>query len=90
MASLTLKNIPAELLDRLRSEARREHRSPSKHALVLLFSGLQAASDAPSAEALEQVARWRELAGKWISHQSVEEETRELYEARTRGRPVDL
>ena len=90
MASLTLKNIPDELLDRLRAEARREHRSLTKHALVLLSSGLDAAGDAPSAEALDQVARWRELAGTWISDRSVEEETRELYAARTPGRLVDL
>ncbi len=90
MASLTLKNIPDDLLDRLRSEAKKEHRSLNKQALLLISTALDASNDAPDEAALRQVARWRELAGQWQSDLETEEEVADLYAARTTGREVDL
>ena len=90
MASLTLKNIPDDLLDKLRDEARKQHRSLNKQALLMLSTSLEAGSDTPNTEALEQVARWRELAGTWVSDQTPEQETADIYDARTAGRSVDL
>ncbi len=89
MASLTLKDIPEDVLERLREEARRQHRSLSKQALMLISTGLDA-PDEPSRAALAQVAAWRELAGRWTSEQSFEDEVAELRASRTTGRSVDL
>lgn len=90
MPSITLKDIPEGLLERLRTEAHRQHRSLSKQALMLIASGLDEAGVGSTEEALQQVQQWRELAGKWTSEQTFEEEVADLQAARTIGRAVDL
>lgn len=93
MASLTLKDIPDELMDRLRQAARAERRSLTQQALQLIDGGLKArqrASELPSPEVARQVRRWRELAGRWASDQSFEEEVAAIFTSRTAGREVDL
>ena len=93
MASLTLKDIPDELLELLRQRAKQEDRSLNQQVLELLAG---AVATAPSKAAVgeeeiaSQVAAWRELAGQWSSEQSVQEELDELYGTRTLGREVEL
>lgn len=85
MPSLTLKDVPEELLARLRSAAARERRSLNQEALVLLEGGLGALESAEE-RARRQVEAWRALAGGWVSEQSPEEETDALYAGRASGR----
>ena len=54
MPSLTIKNIPEELLNRLRLEAKREHRSLNKQVISCLEGAL---SPVTTAEQREEVAR---------------------------------
>jgi len=94
VASFTVKGIPDELLDRLRSRAVRERRSLTQEIIHLLESalsgqGLQEARRA-LAEAERQTTAWSELVGRWRSDRPVAEEIGEIYEARTTGRAVDL
>ncbi len=93
MASMTLKNIPDSLLDRLRERAAADRRSVSQEMIHLLARSLEtvpdADPDAPTA-AHTQAAAWARLAGRWQSDQSVEDEIREILAARTVGRNVDL
>lgn len=68
MRSLTLKNIPGELLDELREAAAEDHRSLTQEIIFLLKTALRARPktvDEPDVKA--QVAAWRKLAGKWKS-----------------------
>ncbi len=89
MSSITLKDVPEELLQRLRNAAARERRSLNQEALVLIEGGLAAAeSDAERAE--RQLQAWRRLAGSWRSNESFEEEVAAIYAARTPGRDFDL
>ena len=93
MPSITLKDIPVELLDRLRTSARSQRRSITQQALYLIEGGLSEAdrsSGLPSQEGREQVRRWRELAGRWQSSLSFEDELASLTGARTEGRSVEL
>lgn len=91
MASLTLKNLPDDLLGALREAAHRDRRSLSQEIIHLLEVGLRgrdrrmAASDADA-----QVAAWRKLAGKWKSDVDPETETARILGRRTKGREVDL
>jgi plasmid stability protein len=93
MASLTLKNIPDSLLDRLRARAVADRRSVSQEMIHLLERSLDAVPaadrDAPTA-ARAQAEAWTRLAGRWESDQSVEDEIREILASRTAGRDVDL
>ena len=55
MPSLTIKNIPEELLNRLRLEAKREHRSLNKQVISSLEGALGPLTS--DAEQREEVAR---------------------------------
>ena len=90
MRSLTIKGIPDELLHRLRERAARERRSLTQQVLVLLESGLSADHVPPADHVSEQVEAWRRLAGGWVSDESSEDEIREIYDARSPGRDVEL
>ncbi len=92
MPSLTIKNIPDPLLERLRFRASRDRRSINQEVLYLLERALMAPDDTyPTyAEAQAQARTWSRLAGRWVSDRPAEEEIREIYAARTGGREVDL
>ncbi|MEM1206296.1 MAG: hypothetical protein AAGN66_23895 [Acidobacteriota bacterium] len=88
MASLTLKNIPDDLLARLRAQAGEDRRSLNQQAIYLLERAL--GEPDPAAEARRQVDLWGDLAGTWESDLSVREEIDSLYRSRSRGRDVEL
>jgi plasmid stability protein len=90
MSSLTIKDIPDELLEQLRERARDERRSLTQQVLVLLEKALATDVIAPPDRVSEQVEAWRRLAGGWVADESTDVEIRRLYEARTPGRDVDL
>ncbi len=87
MASLTLKEIPPDLLDRLRALAARERRSLAQQILVLVESGL-ARAEPVEPRAAAQIAAWRTLAGTWVSDRPFADEVADLRDARTGGRDV--
>lgn len=89
MSSITLKDVPEELLVRLRNAAARERRSLNQEAIVLIEGGLTALETAEE-RAQRQVAAWRSLAGCWASDQGFDDEVAALYAARSTGRDVTL
>ncbi len=89
MSSLTLKDVPDALLNRLRALAAAERRSLNQQAIVLLEGSLDAQEGA-SVRAERQIAAWRELAGGWVSTESFGDEVAAVMEARSLGRDVDL
>ena len=101
MVSLTLKNLPDDLMERLRARAAAERRSVVQQATWLIERGLDAERPGrvhePSvaygrlrADATPQVDAWRRLAGQWRSDETAEEEKAALRKARTSGREVTL
>ncbi len=92
MASLTLKDLPETLLDQLRKKARLERRSMTQQAIVLLEEALihQEAANQRVDGRQHQVNVWREVAGRWTSSQTVDEEVASIYSARSEGREVEL
>ena len=89
MSSITLKDVPEELLIRLRAAAALERRSLNQEALVLIEGGL-AARETAEERAQRQVHAWRALAGAWVSDRAFDDEVADLYAARTAGRDLDL
>jgi plasmid stability protein len=89
LPSITLKDVPEELLVRLRGAAARERRSLNQEALVLIEGGL-AARESVEERAERQVRAWQALAGAWVSDRPFADEVADLYAARTSGRDVDL
>lgn len=96
MASLTVRDIPTELLDRIKILSSRERRSLNKQFLVVMEDGLRT-----HAAALErnrevgptpslQVAMWRDIAGKWEDDRPTDEIIADIRRHRTVGREVEL
>lgn len=92
MASLTLKNIPDPLLERLRERAESDRRSLTQEILFLLEEALQRAGGRARAEteAQAQADAWARLAGRWRSDRDKDAEIDEILGSRTRGREVKL
>ena len=96
MASMTVRDIPGEMLDRIRVLSERERRSVNKQFLVIVEDGLRAHTAAlernresgptPSL----QVALWRDMAGKWEDERSTAEVVADIRRHRTVGREVRL
>ncbi len=93
MASLTLKDLPDDLLRALRKAADRDRRSVTQEIIHLLESALwgRAERRAPrSPDANTQLVAWRKLAGKWESDVDRATEAERLLERRTPGREADF
>jgi plasmid stability protein len=93
MASLTLKNLPDDLLRALREVADKDRRSLTREIVYLLESALRGQIDRPvlrSPGADAQVAAWRRLAGRWVSDVDRATEAERLMKRRTSGRKVEL
>ena len=96
MASLTVRDIPDEILDRIRILSERERRSLNKQFLVIVEDGLKTHTAAldrgwesgPSPSL--QVALWQDIAGKWEDERSTDEIVADIRQGRTVGREVRL
>ncbi len=94
MPSLTLKDIPMPLMERLRARAAQEQRSLNREAIRLLEQALEPSGDPARHRQQErdaQLGAWQALAGRWQgSDQETDELVEEIYQARTLGREVVL
>ena len=96
MASLTVRDIPNEILDRIRIVSERERRSLNKQFLVILEDGLtthtaalERSRESGPTPSL-QVALWQDMAGKWEDERSTDEIVSDIRRSRTPGREVGL
>jgi plasmid stability protein len=92
MASLTLKNIPEPVLERLRERAASDRRSLTQEILFLLEEALARPAGRATLEerARSQARAWSALAGRWRSDREPAEEIDEILASRTGGRDLAL
>jgi len=93
MASITIRDIPESVLEKVRVLSKRDRRSMNSELLTLLEKGLNDRTDNPAEEAVTpeiQAEMWRMLAGAWIDERSTEEIVADIYTSRTKGRSVSL
>lgn len=97
MASLTLRDVPDDVLKKMRILSERERRSLNKEFLVIVEEGLEAhLSGAPGRtpdDAIPpetQAALWDGLAGRWKDSRSTRQIVNDLRRSRTQGREVQL
>jgi plasmid stability protein len=95
MSSITIKDIPDRLLERLRRRAQADKRSMNREAIHLLNLALANQSvdqgvGGKSRDVELQLRAWRRLAGQWDSDLDTAAEIERIYAARTPGRRVDL
>ena len=93
MATVTIRKFPDRLLDQLRTRAKSARRSATQEMLATLeasFSDQLTDLSGNRDEADRQAEAWTELAAKWKSDLTLQEEINRLYKARSRGRKVNL
>ena len=95
MKSITVRNLPDEILERLKILSVLEKRSLNNEILIVLEKGL--------AKELEfktnfknhisketQTKIWQNLSGQWKDNRSTDEIIRDIIDSRSKGRSVDL
>jgi plasmid stability protein len=93
MTSLTIKNLPDDLLEALRVAAEKDRRSVTQEIIYLLYGALQdrlVPQPSPVRDVAAQIAAWRKLAGAWPSDVDPSAEAEEIMSSRTPGREVDF
>ena len=95
MKSITLRNIPDELLDRLRTLSIIEKRSLNNEILIVLEKGLTRESENKTnfkdhLTRDTQIKIWQNLCGQWKDNRSTDEIIRDIIGSRSEGRSVDL
>lgn len=96
MPSLTVRNIPDGLLDRIRILSIHERRSINNEVLTILEKGIetQIASELNKSPSIlsksTQIDLWKDLCGKWADDRKTDEIIEDIYNARTKGRDVNL
>jgi plasmid stability protein len=95
MPNLTVRNIPDQLLNKLRTLSALEMRSLNSQILMILEKGL--AKESKSATNLKnylsndtQIKLWQNLCGKWKDSRSTVEIISDIIDSRSEGRSVDL
>lgn len=96
MASLTVRDIPDDLLDQLRVLSKTDRRSLNNEIIHTLEAGLQyritrhTAEPGPILSRDTQLSLWESLCGQWIDTGNWERTAEVVYRSRTDGREVDL
>lgn len=97
MSSLTVRDIPDDVMDAIKLLSKRERRSLNKEFIVVIERGLKAAladtgrmmtQDSIPLNLQEDL--WKDLCGKWEDERSTGEIVADIREQRTMGREVRL
>ena len=97
MPSLTIRDIPVQVLEKIRVLSEIDRRSMNKEILVILEDGLSAhqterdlSHRKPALSSEAQLALWNDLAGTWEDNRATSEIVADIRQSRTTGREVDL
>lgn len=93
MANLTIRNIPEDLMEKLRRQSKAEKRSLNNEILMVL----EKCVDLYTVEKIDdiflkeaQAELWEKIAGEWDDERSAAEISADIRAHRTTGRKVDL
>lgn len=97
MPAITIRDIPANVLEKIRTLSEIDRRSMNKEILVILEDGLaihqteqEHAPRKASLSSEAQLSLWRDLAGKWEDDRPTAEILADIRQSRTAGREVRL
>jgi plasmid stability protein len=95
MASITVRNIPDDVLERIRSLSSIDRRSLNNEILVLLERGAFSEFEEKLLKRKylsksTQMEMWKRLVGTWEDSRSTQEIIDDIYSSRTAGREVEL
>ncbi len=93
MPNLTIRNIPQDLLEKMRKQAKAEKRSLNNEILMVLEKCVDIYHSGNKDDPFPQEAQvelWEKIAGEWEDRRSAEEIADAIKTHRTAGRKVDL
>ncbi len=95
MASITVRNIPDEILKKLKALSSIDRRSLNNEILIILERGTfteyeEKLSTRKALSKDTQIEIWKSIVGKWEDDRSAEEIIRDIYSHRTAGRDIKL
>ena len=95
MVNITVRNIPDELLNKIRILSIVEKRSLNSEILMVLEKGLSKESDSVNyikdyLSKDTQIKLWQNLCGRWKDSRSTAEIISDIIGSRSEGRSVDL
>ena len=96
LPNLTIRDIPVDVLNKLRFLSKTERRSLNSEVLILLEFGLKnyicekLTQNRTIISKETQLKLWSDLFGKWEDERETKEIIKEIYEKRTKGRDVEL
>jgi hypothetical protein len=91
MASITVRNIPGDVLEKIKTLSCIEKRSINSELLVVIERGTSLEVEermkrkTPVSKAT-QVRLWKNLSGKWEDSRSTKDIVADIYQSRTAGR----
>ncbi|MBI5207914.1 MAG: Arc family DNA-binding protein [Candidatus Firestonebacteria bacterium] len=95
MVNMTLRNIPEDIIDKIKILSVLERRSMNSEILVVLEKGLKEETmiDEQSEKIINpeiQIKIWENLCGKWKDKRSTEKIIDNIISTRSKGRKVEL
>ena len=95
MTNITVRNIPDELIDKLRTLSILERRSLNSEILVALEKGLAKESESvthitDNLSKDTQIKLWQNLCGRWKDSRSTTDIISDIIQSRSKGRKVNL
>ncbi len=93
--NLTIRNIPDEIIEKIRTLSKIGKRSMNNEILIILEQGVQEqiAQTVNREEHITketQIKIWEKLANEWEDHRSTQEIIEDIYNNRTIGRDILL
>ena len=95
MATLTVRNIPEDTLEKIRLCSVLERRSLNNQIIITLDSGVQHISSQSTEHTgiinpETQIALWEKLLGQWNDTRSTKKIVADVMTKRSRGRSIEL
>ena len=91
--NLTIRNIPENIIKKIRVLSESEKRSINSEILLIIEKGLSAemrSSGKKSPGKETQVRLWKGISGRWKDERRTEDIISDIYSSRTRGRDFSL
>ena len=96
MPNLTIRDIPNDVLNKLRFISKTERRSINSEILIIIENGLKnyicenVVQNSTVISKETQLELWSDILGKWEDNRRTEEIINDIYDNRTKGRDVEL
>ena len=96
MPSLTIRDIPNEVMDKIKILSKKERRSINSEILMIIENGLMSHNDQNTSSSSHVISKetqlsiWENISGKWEDDRKTEDIINNIYESRSKGRDVEL